>query len=223
MHSEIFSYTFKDSSLFTEAITHSSWCNEHPRELVANNERLEFLGDAVLDLIVGKYLFDMYRELPEGALTRIRSEVVCEDGLATLALKHDLGSYLRLGKGEEKSGGRKRKSILANAFEAVVGAIFTDSDLIEVTAVIGETIFPAIDIAAGHHSVKDMKSELQEVVQEQLHQLPEYRLLKTIGPAHAPEYEVGLYVAGELKCVGRGRTKKQAEQMAAADALLLYR
>jgi ribonuclease-3 len=196
-------YSFRSRALLEEALTHKSFSNERQGETVPFNERLEFLGDAVLDLVVSRYVYRRFPAAPEGELTRIRAEVVNEKSLAHVARRLALGEYLRLGKGEEKSGGRKKDSLLANALEAFLGAVFCDGGFEEVRQKAGT----------------DFKTRLQEVLQARLGTVPDYVLSQVEGPEHRRLYSVEVHVDGRVAGCGSGTTKKRAEQEAAREAL----
>ncbi|MFH0993705.1 MAG: ribonuclease III [bacterium] len=212
-----FGLSFKDETLLERALTHSSYANEQHTK---SNQRLEFLGDAVIDLAVGKYLFDKMPD-DEGVLTKKRAQEVCEASLAEFARSFHLGDYLRLGKGEEKNQGRERPAVLADAFEAFLGAIFLDKGLKEVYKVLDKVVFPAIEANLGTAD-DDYKSTLQELVQSEKRTL-EYVIEAETGPSHAKEFVACVRFIDENIILGRGggTTKKQAEQNAARAALEL--
>ncbi|MDD3958143.1 MAG: ribonuclease III [Candidatus Izemoplasmatales bacterium] len=211
---ERFQLKFNRFDLLVQAMTHASYANEHD---TVSNERLEFLGDAVLDLAVGKFLFDHLDE-PEGVLTKKRAQEVCETSLYQYAKTIDLGRYLLLGKGEDKSGGRDKPAVLADAFEAFLGAIFLDKGYNEVMKVLDKVVFPAIKRNV-HEDDSDFKSKLQELVQSDKRTL-EYVIISESGPAHERAFRARVYmddviIMGE----GEGKTKKEAEQNAAKATL----
>lgn len=210
-------YSFHESALLMEAMTHRSFANESPVAL-PDNERLEFLGDAVLDLIVGEYLFKEMADLDEGTLTQARADVVAMPSLADLARVLNLGSGLLLGKGEERSGGRDKSNLLADALEAVIGAIFIDSGYETVRKVILPLFLARLQQALSHGD-QDFKTRLQETLQARQKSLPAYVLKETSGPDHEPVYLVEALIEGDVYGAGRGRTKKSAEQAAARAAL----
>lgn len=211
-------YSFQDIALLTEAMTHRSFANEYQSEDLLDNERLEFLGDAVLDLIVSQYLMNFQPDAPEGELTRIRADVVAMPSLARLARKLDLGSCLLLGKGEERSGGRDKSNLLADALESLLGAIFTDSNFDSVQKVVLPLFIPLLEQASSREG-QDFKSRLQELVQAAQGELPVYKLVEATGPPHDRVYHVEVYVQKRLEGAGQGRTKKSAEQAAAEAAI----
>lgn len=216
---KIIGYAFRDRSLLVSSMTHSSFANETQAEKLIDNERLEFLGDAVLDLVVSDYLMATRPDLNEGVLTRSRAEVVALPSLAEQARSLGLGPFLLLGKGEARSGGRDKDSLLADALEALFGAIFVDGGYAAAKAVIAPLFAPLLDGVTSTEG-QDYKSRLQEVLQASQRNLPEYRLVETIGPDHERSYRVEVLVDGEVQGEGVGRSKKAAEQSAAMAALV---
>jgi len=212
-------YSFLDGSLLAEAMTHSSFANEFQPEGLPDNERLEFLGDAVLDLVISQYLMEIYPDFPEGELTRVRADVVAMPSLAGLARQLNLGACLLLGKGEERSGGRNKSNLLADALEALIGAVFTDNGYDSVRDVILPFFIPLIKSASSKGG-EDYKSRLQEQLQASGEELPVYRLVDTEGPPHERTYHVDVLVRNRIQGAGQGRTKKAAEQAAAEAALV---
>mgnify|MGYP002266683335 CR=1 FL=1 len=213
-------YSFKNAAVLAEALTHRSYANEHPSESLPDNERLEFLGDAVLDLVISQYLMQSLPDSPEGELTRVRAEVVSLPSLARLARSLDIGSGLLLGKGEERSGGRAKSSLLADALESLIGAIFTDGGFESAKAVVLPLFVPLLQQASAEEG-QDYKSRLQEVLQGAQRELPVYRLTETVGPAHERVYRTEVLIDDEVYGSGQGRTKKSAEQAAAQSALTM--
>ncbi|WP_210363790.1 ribonuclease III [Bacillus sp. REN3] len=209
---------FENEKLLKQAFTHSSYVNEHRRKPHEDNERLEFLGDAVLELTVSHFLFKKYPMMSEGELTKLRAAVVCEPSLVSFANELSFGSLVLLGKGEEMTGGRTRPALLADVFEAFIGALYLDKGISTVTAFLEEIMFPKIDAGAFSH-VMDFKSQLQEHVQRDGAGSLEYKILKEIGPAHSREFESRVYLNGDELGAGTGRSKKEAEQHAAQMAL----
>jgi len=211
------SYRFKDKKLLQKAMTHRSIidsnCERHE-----SNERLEFLGDAVLGAVVTDELYRMFPQESEGELTRAKSYLVNRDTLAKRAMQINLGEYLLLGKGEEKSGGRKRKSILSDAFEALIGAMYLDGGIKSVQTFIRSNFFNDLESHLNKKLHHNYKSWLLEHVQSQGDSVPYYRVLEEIGPDHRKEFTVEVYVSGDVLGIGRGYTKKQAEQEAARQA-----
>ncbi|MCK4622376.1 MAG: ribonuclease III [Desulfuromonadales bacterium] len=215
---KVLGYHFTDQQLPLQALTHKSFSNEQS-DSVQHNERLEFLGDAVLELAVSEFVFKQYPDIPEGGLTRIRSEVVCEVGLAEVAQQLVLGEGLRLGKGEEKSGGRGKSSLLADALEALLGAVYCDGGFAAASQVI-ETIFRSlIEQSALSRYGTDYKTCLQERLQACSGRLPEYLLIRVAGPDHERIFSMEVRFDGKLLGSGHGPSKKRAEQQAAAAAL----
>jgi len=208
--------SFSNLSLLVRALTHSSYANENA-DAVEDNERLEFLGDAVLDFIVGGWAFKRFPDYKEGKLTKIRATFVKNDQLAVLARRIKLGDALRLGRGEEASGGYNRDNILGSAFEALIGAIYLDKDIDTVTKFMQSHLewLKATQL----DDVIDPKSELQEITQSMKLGMPEYVVANSSGPDHAKIYVVDVMVAGEVKGHGSGSSKNTAEQASARDAL----
>jgi len=212
-------HQFADPTLLAQALTHKSYANEHRPEGVLDNERLEFLGDAVLDLVVSETLYQRQPSLSEGEMTRIRAEVVSEKGLGTLARSMGVGERLRLGRGEELTGGREKESLMADATEALFGAVFCDGGFSAVRPVILGLLDKLIRQAVATKSGLDAKTRLQEVLQARYGKLPRYFLTGSEGPDHDRSYQVEVRFDDETIAEGRGRTKKQAEQQAAGRAL----
>jgi ribonuclease-3 len=212
------SYHFKNDLLLEEAMTHRSFLNEEV-ECQISNERLEFLGDAVLGLVTTEELFLRFPDKSEGELTRAKSYIVSRERLFREARKIGLGKHLFLGGGEERSGGRLRKSILSDAYEAVLGAMYLDGGLDVVRAFINESLFRNVDRLLKKKFHNNYKSWLLEYVQGKDKSRPEYRVLGERGPDHKKEFTIEVHVGGEVFGIGRGRSKKQAEQEAACKAL----
>ena len=210
-------YTFKNSELLKNALTHSSYANENRAEGISSNERLEFLGDSVLGFVTAKHLYSMQPTLSEGKMTRLRAELVCEQSLHGVALDLDLGRNLRMGHGEEKNGGRTRPSILADAVEAVIAAMFLDGGIAAPESFIERMILSPESIEA-HHAA-DYKTELQELIQQKNGQVLTYAPTGESGPDHAKVFSASVSLNGEVIGEGSGRTKKEAEQAAACQAL----
>ena len=211
--------SFHRPELLSQALVHSSYANEHSQEGVQHNERLEFLGDAVLDLVVSDWLFRLAPEMDEGAMTKARASVVCESSLAAAALSLHLGDYLLLGCGEKSGGAHCRVSILADAFEALAGAIYLDGGLAAVMKFAQIYLGGAVLQAQHGLLVKDYKSQLQEILQKAGPRDIVYELANESGPAHNRSFEVRVYVEGQCLGSGLGKTKKAAEQQAAQAAL----
>lgn len=217
---ESLGYSFKERALLAEALTHRSYANEFQAEALPDNERLEFLGDAVLDLVISQHLMETLPESHEGDLTRIRAEVVALSSLASLASSLKIGSCLLLGRGEESSGGRNKPSLLADALESLFGAVFTDGGFESAKSVIMPLFVPLLQQAATDEG-QDFKSRLQELLQSTRRELPVYTLIETTGPAHERLYRIDVQIDGCAFGSGQGRTKKSAEQAAAKATLLL--
>ncbi len=206
-------YTFKDKQLIIEALTHKSYKKPY------NNERLEFLGDAVLDLIVGEYLFMKFPRSNEGILSKIRASLVNESGFTLLARAIDLGSYIYLSPAEENNNGRNKPSLLSNAFEAVIGAIYLEAGLEkakEISIALLEAAHPKIDLDT---LSKDYKTALQELTQATHGVTPQYELLGSSGPDHRKEFEIAVTLNDETIAIAKGKSKKEAQQKAAQIAL----
>ncbi len=218
MHSlqEKLGYRFQDLSLLENALTHSSFANEHKNSGVTSNERLEFLGDSVLGVVVADYLYRNFSAMPEGELTRLRAALVCEGNLLVVAQELSLGSFLKLGKGEELGGGRTRVSIQADAVEAVLAAIYLDGGISAARRVIQRFILD--HIARVHNAVQDYKTALQELVQRKSGQVLSYHLVAQEGPDHAKTFRMEVQLNGSAIGSGSGRSKREAEQAAAAAA-----
>lgn len=210
-------YTFRDRTLLENALTHSSYANEHRDKGMPSNERLEFLGDSILGLVVADHLYRNRPDLPEGDLTRIRAALVCEGSLVEVAKSLDLGSYLKLGRGEESGGGRKRPSIQADAVEAMLAAVYLDGGIGQARKLIHNLILnqEREKIANG----RDFKTALQELVQRESGQVLSYRLVGESGPDHAKCFSMEVLLNGQPIGAGEGRSKKEAEQAAAKAAV----
>lgn len=218
--SERLDLPFKNFLLLTRALTHRSYLNENP-EALEDNERLEFLGDAVLDFLVGAWLYNRYPEKAEGELTRLRSALVRTEQLAEFGNQIKLGSALRLGKGEAGSGGRKRQAILCGGFEALIGALYLDAGLIAVKEFVEPMLEPASDQILITRKHQDPKSMLQEWIQSQGLPPPEYKTLASMGPEHEKQFEVAVVVEGRTLGRGFGRSKQLAAKEAARSAIEL--
>ena len=211
-------FKFSDIKLLNKALTHRSYANENS-ETLKHNERLEFLGDSVLDILVSDYLVHEYSEFAEGTLSKIRAAVVNETCLAKLAKNIKLGNYLLLGRGEDLSGGREKASILADTFEALAGAVFCDGRFDAASNIFLPLLIEEITKTAQSWSFRDFKSDLQEYTQNKLVCIPSYRVVREIGPDHAKKFEVVVMIKNEVEGKGFGRSKKEAEQAAAKMAM----
>ena len=211
-------YTFRNQEHFKLALTHSSYSNEHKAHKKDNNERLEYLGDAVLELSVSDYLYHAYPDKNEGELTKLRSSLVCERTLSGCARELSLGSALRLSKGEHLTGGRERDSILSDAFEALIGAIYLDGGMEEARSFIHRFLLTDVEDKALFY---DAKTILQEMVQAETKEKLSYHLINEEGPDHCKEFTVETWIGDKPAAVGTGKTKKAAEQMAAYKTILL--
>lgn len=211
---------WNDEGLLMLALAHGSHTYENKSQELQDNQRLEFLGDAVLELIISNYLYYFYPESSEGELTRLRSALVCEPSLAKAARDLNLGNCLLMGKGEERSGGRNRPSILADAFEALLGAIFLDQGLTQAKEVAVTCLKPVIDDVLRGRAERDYKTELQELLQQKSPDPVNYVIVNEKGPAHDKVFTAGVLYHGREIGRGTGRSKKEAEQQAACQALL---
>ena len=212
-------YTFRNPALLSEALSHSSYANEHRANHLNSNERLEFLGDSVLGFVTAEFLFTQHPNLPEGDLTRIRAALVCEQSLYEVAKKLELGRYLKLGRGEEAGGGRERTSILADATEAVFAAVYLDGGIAEASALIHRVLLDVEREEIVEERRRDFKTSLQELIQRQADQVLSYRMIGEQGPDHAKIFQAEVLLNGEPLGSGFGRSKKEAEQSAAKAAL----
>lgn len=213
---------FKNKKLLSRALTHRSALNEKNSSAEVSNERLEFLGDAVLELATTQFLFDKYPQEPEGILTAYRSALVKTETLATIATKLNLGDKLHMSKGEEATGGRTNIGILADTMEAYLGALYLDQGITVVTALLEEILFPSIDEIVEKKLYRDAKSFLQEVVQALGFETPTYEVITEVGPDHDKEFTVAVSVENQIVGRGTGRSKQHAQQSAATQALKKY-
>lgn len=211
-------FQFHNKLLLKQAFTHASYVNEHRFSQHQDNERLEFLGDAVLELTVSEYLYNLFPTRPEGELTKLRAAIVCEPSLVKFAVALEFGQYVLLGKGEELTGGRTRPALLADVFEAFIGALYLDQGLEPARNFLERYVFPQVS-ASGKLQMSDYKTELQELTQHHNMGLIEYRIVEERGPAHEREFVSEVYMGNECLGKGSGRSKKEAEQQAAAVAL----
>ena len=210
-------YRFKNIQLLQNALTHSSYANERWHNSLLSNERLEFLGDSVLGMLVAEYLYSNFPNRPEGELTRMRADMVCEQTLAAAANRIGIGDHLLLGHGEEQGGGRKRNSILADAMESVIAACFLDGGMDAALKVVQQFILVEVPVTKLHNA--DYKTKLQELVQQKKNQVLTYRLAGQSGPDHDKQFDVEVSLNGQVVGSGSGSSKKRAEQMAARSAI----
>ena len=212
-------YTFQNKTLLQEALTHKSYSHENPQQAPGCNERLEFLGDSVLGFVIVEYLFLSKNKLSESVMSKTKSYLVQESMLSEIARSLSLGSYLLLGKGEEATGGREKRSLLADAVESILGAVYLDGGYRKVRKLILKLFKEKIDSVMSSGDFHDFKSELQERSQLLFSTIPEYRLVKQEGEEHDKIFTVAVYISGEKLSTGIGRNKKQAETIAAREAL----
>jgi ribonuclease-3 len=215
----IIGYKFKNRDTFVLALTHSSYANEHKLGKFEYNERLEFLGDAVLEFFVSRYIFDKFPQMPEGELTKLRAGAVCEGTLAKKAYQIRLGGFLRLGKGEEMTGGRNRESVLADAFEAVIGAVLVDGGIAAAEKYVLGLMTDEIDALRDSFMFMDYKTRLQEIVQKSSKLPLKYTIVGESGPDHGKVFEAEVLHNGLVLGCGAGHSKKEAEQEAAKTAI----
>ncbi len=216
----IIGYHFTNKELLVEALTHSSYANEHRSKHIRYNERLEFLGDAVLSIVVSDYIFKNCPELPEGELTKLRASLVCEKSLFEFAKTINLGKYLVLSKGERNNGGAERPSIVSDAFEALIAAIYIDGGMDAAAKHILHFVIPAIKNSK-KKKINDYKTTLQEIIQKNPGEQLEYVLVGQSGPDHNKHFVVEVHLNSNVIGKGGGRSKKEAEQQAAREALEL--
>lgn len=209
---------FTDQRILEQAFTHSSYVNEHKNRIQQDNERLEFLGDAVLELGISQYLYRTYPNKAEGELTKLRASIVCEPALVKFAKDLHFDQYVLLGKGEERTGGRQRPALLADVFEAFIGALYLDQGFEVVVSFLKQHVYPKVKEGAFSHAL-DYKSQLQELIQQNKHAEIEYEIVAEHGPAHDREFVAHVKINQEVTGKGHGRTKKEAEQRAAKKAL----
>ena len=210
-------YNFQNITLLQNALTHSSYANERWHNSLMSNERLEFMGDSILGMVVAEYLYRNFPDRPEGELTRMRADMVCEQALSVVAERIGLGGHLLLGRGEEQSGGRNRASILADAVESVIAAMFLDGGMEAAKAFIDRFVLCDVPVTKLHNA--DYKTALQEKVQEKKNQMLAYALVGESGPDHDKRFTVQVTLNGNVVGTGTGSSKKRAEQDAARDAM----
>jgi len=212
-------YRFKDGALLNNALTHRSFVNENPGLSCKDNERLEFLGDAVLELTVSDMLMKNFPDYTEGQLSKLRASVVNEQPLAELARRFRIGDFLLLGRGEEASGGRTKPSLLANAFESIVAAMYVDGGFDQAAAFVGRLFEPLMQRGAVSAVYRDYKTAAQEICQNRFREVPRYAVISETGPDHDKRFETAFVVGDRTIATGTGRNKKEAEQQAAKTAL----
>ena len=216
----ILDYSFKSRELMVQAIRHPSYVYEKDKLGIYDNQRLEFLGDAVISLAISHLLMELFPDIKEGDLSKFRASMVSESGLSYIASKLELGNYLLLGKGEEQTNGRKKPSIISDAFEALIGAVYLDGGFEEALRVIAKLFQPLLNRIDLDKSINDFKTELQEYSQNTFQSPPEYRIEKETGPDHNKTFYVSVYLKKNLMGKGKGKSKKEAEQKAAKEALV---
>lgn len=213
---DIIAYNFKNEDLLKQALIHSSYANEKGMGKKGSNERLEFLGDAVLELISSEFLYEKYKDKTEGELSKLRASFVCEAALNDCSKQINLGKYIMLGKGEESTGGRTRPSIVSDCFEALIGAIYLDGGFANAKELILKYILNDVDNKVFFY---DSKTILQEIVQRDNSSVLEYKLLEEVGPDHLKLFSSAVYIDGSMMGKASGHSKKEAEQLAAFEAL----
>ncbi len=215
---KILGIKFKNKNLLHTALVHRSYLNENPRFPLPHNERLEFLGDAVLELIVTKFLYENFAS-PEGELTTYRASLVNTRALSGMARRLKIKQFLYLSKGEKESSGKAKEVILANTFEAVIGAVYLDQGFLCAEQFIKRVLLPELDFILAHKLFKDAKSKFQEIAQGKFKITPEYKVIEERGPDHAKKFTIGVYVGKKLIAQGTGKSKQDAETQAAGNAL----
>lgn len=214
-----FGYVFKNKKLLTEALTHRSFYHENPDKSITHNERLEFLGDSVLGFVIVEYLFSSDKKFTESVMAKIKSYIVKESVLSEIADSISLGKYLRLGKGEEATGGRAKKSILADTIEALLGAVYIDGGYKKARGIVLKLFRKEIDVLLDSTKFYDFKTELQEKTQLLFGVLPEYRVVKQEGEEHEKIFTIEVLIEGKKFGKGSGKSKKEAQTLAAKEAL----
>lgn len=212
-------YTFQDRRLLEQAVTHRSYLNEHPDWPLGHNERLEFLGDAVLELVVTEYLYEHYPDRPEGEMTNWRAALVNANILSGITSEFDLNAHMLLSRGEARDVGRARQYILANAIEALIGSMYLDGGYEPCKVFIGRFVLTRLPDIINRRLYRDPKSLLQEMAQDRIGVTPTYRVMEEWGPDHARQFKIGVYLGKELAGEGQGQSKQDAQQAAAEDAL----
>jgi len=215
-------FKFKNQNLKKQSLIHRSYLNENKTENLQSNERFEFLGDAILEFWISDYLFKKFPDFSEGDLTNLRSLVVCTNNLAKIALEIKLSDEILLSKGEERHGGRLNPSILADAFESLIGAIFLDSGIDAIMKFLDKTLTPSIKLLSKQATLKDPKSIFQEIAQDKEGITPNYKTVSESGPDHKKEFEVGVFLADRLIAKGTGNSKQRAEEAASLNATKIF-
>ena len=215
-------FKFKDQSPKKQSLVHRSYLNENKNEKLSSNERMEFLGDAILEFWISDYLYKKFPDFSEGDLTNLRSLAVCTNNLAKIAKEIKLGEEILLSKGEEKHGGRNNISILADAFESLIGAIYLDSGFKAVCEFLDKTLIPSIRQLSKQKTLKDPKSVFQEIAQDKEGITPNYKTIAESGPDHQKEFEVGVYLNNRLIAKGKGNSKQKAEEDASLNATKIF-
>jgi ribonuclease-3 len=211
-------YTFSNSELLQQSLRHRSFLNEHKDQLLESNERMEFLGDAILELWVSDYIYKKFPQFPEGKLTNLRSLIVCTDNLAKMAQKINLGDYIFLSTGEIKHEGRQNHSILADTFESLLGAIYLEANYDQINKFLSTQLIPNIEILSTQKIYKDPKSIFQEIAQSLRDITPHYEIIKETGPDHQKIFQVGVFISQEQIATGSGHSKQKAEEDASIKA-----
>jgi ribonuclease III len=211
-------YTFSDNQILEQALRHRSFLNEHKQETLQSNERMEFLGDAILELWTSEYLYKNFPNFPEGKLTNLRSLIVCTQNLAKIAQKINLGQYIFLSTGEIKHQGRQNESILADTFESLIGAIYLDSDYSQIDKFLSTQLIPSIKTLSTQKIYKDPKSIFQEIAQSLRGITPHYKIIKETGPDHQKNFQVAVLIGDEQIATGTGPSKQKAEENASTKA-----
>jgi len=215
--------SFKNKSILENALVHRSWINENRNLIKESNERLEFLGDAILEFWTTKKLFSLFPKLSEGALTNIRASIVCTESLAEQSQSLNLGKYLFLSRGEERNGGRENPSILADLFESIIGAVYVDSGLFKTEKFLSRILLEEIKQKGSEGDIKDAKTKFQEIAQSKYKVTPTYKIIKESGPDHQKNFQVGAYLNSKKISQGIGPSKRSAEEVAAQKALTIIK
>ena len=216
----ILGYVFKDKNILVTGLTHSSYANDYLGSSTKGNERLEFLGDAILDMVISADLYDRFPEKQEGFLSKLRAEIVCTEALAEVAEHFKLNEYMLMGKGEEAKGGRYRHSITSDLVEALIAAVYMDGGFANAQRIVHRLMDNTVEKGCRNMLPSDSKTKLQERCQKNGGEAPVYRIIKEEGPDHDKTFTAGVFIGGEQIAEGVGKTKKEAESAAAADALL---